>query len=144
MSRSIGSPMNERVFLKEQLAQPDPPPHLEAAIQARIEQAAMRRIWTEVGIAFTATSSLISYVFFSWSTIWLDLQESSFLQIIRFLISDPDIAFSNLQETGWSVLEAAPIQSILLGLGIILCLICTLGFSLRLREVRHELSLNRT
>lgn len=132
--------MQERVFLKAQLASPDAPDRLQASIMAEIERSMLRQIWIEASIAFVATLSLVSYLVWSWQTIWLDLQESSFVPLARLVISDPDILFSNVQETAWSLIETAPVQSILLGLGIILCLTCTIGFSLRLREVRHHLS----
>lgn len=132
--------MQERVFLKAHLASPDAPDRLQTSIMAEIERSMLRQIWIEASIAFVATLSLVSYLVWSWQTIWLDLQESSFVPLARLVISDPDILFSNVQETAWSLIETAPVQSILLGLGIILCLTCTIGFSLRLREVRHHLS----
>lgn len=136
--------MNERVFLKEQLALPDAPVHLEALIKARIERATMQRIWTEVGIAFTVTFALVSYILFSWSTVWLEIQESSFLQLVRLSISDPDILLSHFQETGWSFIEAIPVQSVLLVLGTALCLTVAIGLGLRAREVRQNLALRLT
>lgn len=138
--RSIGNTMTERLFLKEHLLTPDAPDRLQALIIARIERATLRRVWTQMSLALVASLSILSYVFFSRTAVWLEIQESSILQLGRLFLSDPDILFSNVQDTFWTVVEAIPAQSVLLGLGVLLCITAVIGFSLRLREVRHSLS----
>ncbi len=136
----MSDPMHERVFLKERLATPEAPAHLQASIMRKIERSLIRQIWIEAIFAFLATISLSSYLSWSWRTIWLDLQASSFVPLTRLLVSDPDILFSNTREATWSLIETLPIQSLLLGLACVICVTCTIGIGLRLREVRQALS----
>ncbi len=123
---------------------PDAPAHLQANISAQIQRATIHRIRLEAGIASLATLALAGYVTFFWSDVWLEIQESSFFQLIRLGFSDPDIVFANFQETAWSLIETVPIQSLVLGLGLVLCLTFVIGFLLRLREVRQAVLLRPT
>lgn len=136
--------MTERAFLKECLSEPTEPDDLQARIMARIQRSIVRRVWTEIVLSLTATVGLLSYLFFSRSTLWLEIEESSFLQLVRLAISDPDIVFSNAQEAGWSLIESIPLESVLFSLIFVLFASCCLGFFLRLREIRHHHSFRLT
>jgi hypothetical protein len=136
--------MNERAFLKECLSQPAAPSNLEARIMAHIERSLIRRIWLEISLALSATFAVSVYLLFSWSNVWLEIQESSFLQMTRLAVSDPDILFSHVQEAAWSLAESIPFESVLLGLFLVLCVTCSIGLSLRLRQVRQQPSFRLT
>ncbi len=143
-SRNISRNMTERAFLKECLSEPTEPDDLQARIMARIQRSIVRRVWTEIALSLTATVGLLGYVFFSRSTMWLEIEESSFIQLSRLAISDPDIVFSNAREASWSLIESIPLESVLFSLIFILFASCSLGFFLRLREIRRPHSFRLT
>ncbi|MBP9762442.1 hypothetical protein KBD34_02385 [Patescibacteria group bacterium] len=132
--------MNEHAFLKERLSLPHPPAHLQNKILLTIERSAMRQIWIEFLAALTVSLSLIGYLTLSWSQLREELQTSSFFSFVRLAISDPDIVLVNFRESFFGIVESIPFEAVILSLVLGLFLTCTIGFFLRLREVRAHLT----
>ncbi len=136
--------MTERQFLQAQFATPAAPATLQAQVMAAIQRSLVRRIWTEITLALTACVGILGYIAVSWTNVRLELQESSFFQLSRLVITDPDILASHLQEVGWSIAESVPFGAVALGLILVLCVTFSIGLSFRLREIRHDYSLRLT
>ncbi len=120
------------------LQRPDAPSGLPSRIIQRIERSIVRRLCMEIGAVTAITLGFIGYLISVWSTIWIELRESSLIEFGRLAWSDPDVIFSNIGETLWSIAEMLPMELILAGLFLVLCATCLAGFVLRLREVHHQ------
>lgn len=136
--------MNERAFLRRCLSEPIEPDDLHARLMARIQRWMLRRLWIKTSLTLTATVGIVGYIFVSRAAIRLELEGSSFLQLVRLAISDPDIIFSNTREAGWSLMESIPFQSVVFTLVVALFCTSLLKHVLHLREARQEQRLHFT
>lgn len=133
--------MTERQLLKAQFATPEAPSALQAKVIAAIQRSLVRRICAEITLALTACIGIFGYILVSWTNVRVELQESSFFQLSRLLMRDPDMIASHLQEVGWSIAESIPFGAVALGLILLLCVTFSISLTFRLREIQNSYSL---
>lgn len=105
-----------------------PPTILErtlAAIRRARERQARNRVW----LALVSCALSLMYAIFNWSAWIEELKTSSFIELIRLTISDPDIMLSHLKDVCLGLLEALPLGSILLGLVILFLVVATIALA---------------
>ncbi|MBU1907519.1 hypothetical protein KKF59_00095 [Patescibacteria group bacterium] len=103
----------------------EPPPDLLQKVLARIHTVRMRRLYAQLSAAAAGTILSLSYIAFSWSAFASQIQESSFLAMLKLLWSDPDIVFSNLTNIVLGLLESIPLDSVILAL-----IVCFFGIAI--------------
>lgn len=97
-----------------------PPTEVPANLFGRIVQAIamaeLRKRRNRFFLTVTGFASILVYTAFNWSALLTEIMTSSFAEIVRLAISDPDIAAANAHQFLSGLVETLPLGSILLGL----------------------------
>lgn len=120
-----------------------PPTILErtlAAIRRTRERQARNRVW----LALVSCALSLMYAAFNWSAWIEELKASSFVELIRLTVSDPDIILSHLKDFSLSLLEALPLGSMLLGLVIIFLIVALVAFASSWQNLKQNPRLTLT
>lgn len=96
-----------------------------AAIQRARELQARNRLW----VAIVSCALSLTYAIFNWSAWIEELKASSFVELIRLTISDPDIMLSHLKDVFLGLLETLPLGSMLLGLSILFLIVAVIALA---------------
>lgn len=123
------------------------PPSLFERVMRAIERVRARRLYARCAFASSALTLSIGYVAVSWSAMLAELSESSFIEFMRLVYSDPDIVLGNVKDLALGVVETLPYVSIVLTLVIAFSLVGIVALADSLRHLRrtrmiHHLTLN--
>ncbi len=89
------------------------PPALFERILAAIRRIELQRFRVRLVLCVAGFFGSIGFVVFRTSTVWNELQSTSFFAMLHLMITDPDVFLHNLSDTLYGLLEALPVQSIL-------------------------------
>ncbi len=120
-----------------------PPTILErtlTAIRRARERQARNRVW----LALVSCVLSLTYAAFNWSAWIEEIKTSSFIELARLTISDPDIILSHLKDFLLSLLEALPIGSMLLGFVIIFLVVAAISLANNWQQLKQNPHLTLT
>jgi hypothetical protein len=116
----------------------EPPAGLLEKILGKIHAAQLRQLRVRLGLALTGVCASLFYIVANWSAIWFEFRQSSFVEYLRLLISDSDIALANAKEFVLGLLESIPAASIVSGSIFIFCAVSLIGLLLASRQERRQ------
>ena len=123
------------------------PPSLFVRVMRAIERARTRRLYVRFAFASSVLTLCVGFAIVYRSAIQVELTETSFVEFMRLIVSDPDIVLKNAKDLALGVIETLPYATILLALAIVVCLVGIVALADALRHIRrsrltHHLSLN--
>ncbi|MDP3793849.1 MAG: hypothetical protein Q8R07_03800 [Candidatus Uhrbacteria bacterium] len=126
-------------FLLQHLPTTDTPPDLLAKIlqkiqRARLHQLSIRMVFVAVGLFTTS-----GYAFSIWQTLLEEMHTSSFFELIRLGVSDPDVMLVNIKDFIFGLLEALPSWTLLAASLGLFFLIGMVTLAQALRSTRRTL-----
>lgn len=116
----------------------EPPAGLVEKVLGKIHAAQLRQLRVRLGLALAGVCASLFYIVANWSAIWFEFRHSSFVEYLRLLISDSDIALANAKEFALGLLESIPAASIVSATILAFCTISLIGLLLALRQERRE------
>ena len=102
--------------LRAALPQVEPAPTLLPRILRHIQELQLRRLRYELGGFLAALGALMGYMLWHRTTLTAEISASSpFWGFLELLRTDPDIALASAREFLFALLEALPLESLLVG-----------------------------
>ena len=128
--------------LRSVLPMVEPGPTLLPRILRRIQELQLRRLRYELGVFLTALGALMGYIFWHRVTLAMEISSSSpFWGFLELLRTDPDIALASAREFLFALLEALPVESVLVGL---IFLFLLLGIFALVQSIQKQRAFLRT
>ncbi|GEM_PF-2607513 len=90
-----------------------PPSSLLSKVIQNVESARVRILYTRIAFVLLSLVSIATYISVESAHIWADLTTSSFGAFLHLVFSDPDIMFTNAQDTLLALLESVPTDAVL-------------------------------
>jgi hypothetical protein len=113
------------------------PAKLLETILEKIHAARLRQLRARLTFAVFGVLSSVAFALSSRSSIWLELQQSSFIGFLRLAISDSDIAMANAKELGLGLLESIPLETVIVTLVCTFASLLAAAFFFSMRHERH-------
>ena len=111
-------------------------PTLLPRVLARVQEARLRRLRFQLWGAMSGFVLTIAFTIWNWSVFRAELRGSSpFWGFMRLIKTDPDVVLASTREFTLGLLEALPIESLLVGL---LFLILGVSLYLTLQGLRTQ------
>lgn len=129
--------MDSSSFLLHQLPACEPPPDLFEKTLSGVARARKRALYTRFSLAFTGLVMCISYGVWHSQVLQAEFQTSAFFGFIQLAVSDPDILFRSLTDFSLGLLESLPVNLLLLGSILILCVVGILSLLQRVPRRAH-------
>jgi hypothetical protein len=98
--------------LFERVPEPAVPTGLLERVLLAIQQAQIRRIQQRIILAFAGIVASVGYALYYGNLLWNEWRASSFINLLRLAISDPDIVFGSSQEFMLGLIESLPAATI--------------------------------
>lgn len=111
------------------------PSGLLEKVMGKIHAVRMKQLRVRLSIAVLGAVGTFYYAAYSWSAIWREIQQSSFIEFLRLATSDSDIALANAKELGLGLLESIPLETVIVTL---VCAFALLVMAALVSSIRHE------
>ncbi|HWR00020.1 MAG TPA: hypothetical protein VN397_04220 [Candidatus Methylomirabilis sp.] len=123
--------------LLSRLPFPETPPSLYERVMHAIDRARTSRLRARFALAVSGFVVSIGAAVASWSAVWTELRESSFVDFVRLAASDPDIVFMNAKDLLLGLAETIPLGTVLLVLLVAFCGVGVAAFADAWRDLRR-------